>query len=69
MHTAIPASARSKKAYPDLSDRAIARLLAASHTTVAAVRGVSNGQSGHKPAERREASGRKARGARLDQSL
>ena len=51
------------KAYPDLSDRAIARLLGTSHTTVAAVRGGSNGQSGHKPtAERREASGRKARG-------
>jgi hypothetical protein len=51
------------KAYPDLSDRAIARLVGTSHTTVAAVRGDFNGQSGHKPtAERREASGRKARG-------
>jgi hypothetical protein len=50
-------------AYPDLSDRAIARLVATSHTTVAAVRDEFNGQSGHKPAaERREASGRKARG-------
>jgi hypothetical protein len=51
------------KAYPDLSDRAIARLVGASHTTVAAVRSGSNGQFGHKPtAERREASGRTARG-------
>ena len=51
------------KAYPDLSDRAIARLVGTSHTTVAAVRAEFNGQSGHKPMEeRREASGRKARG-------
>jgi len=50
------------EAYPGLSDRAIARLVGTSHTTVAAVRGGSNGQSGHKPAARWEASGRKARG-------
>src|SRR5262249_17798149 len=48
--------------YAELSDRAIARLVGTSHTTVAAVRGGSNGQSGHKSAARREASGRNARG-------
>jgi len=56
------------KAYPDLSDRAIARLLGTSHTTVAALRG-SNGQSGHKPSERWEASGRKARGRKAGSTL
>ena len=55
-------SSKLLTAYPDLSDRAIARLVGTSHTTVAALRSGSNGQSGHKPAERREASGRKARG-------
>ena len=57
-------------AYPGLSDRAIAKLVGTSHTTVAAVRGEPNGQSGHKPmAERRDASGRKARGRKAGSKL
>lgn len=61
--------AKLLEAYPDLSDRAIATLVGTSHTTVAAVRVGANGQSGHKPVARREASGRKARGRKAGSSL
>jgi len=50
---------------PEKSDRAIAKELGKSHSTVAKVR--ANGQVGHKITERKEATGRGARGVKPGQ--
>jgi hypothetical protein len=52
------------KARPELSDRETAKIARSTHKTVSTVRAATeaNGEIPHKPAERLEASGRKARG-------
>jgi hypothetical protein len=49
-------------ATPELSDRGIGRLTNTDHKTVGGIRSKANGEIPHKPTDRVEASGRKARG-------